>query len=483
MTPTRREFLCVAGGLLAAAHTGCDGAKRLAFAPRPPSDTGPWTAPAGASPDTVTRVLNRVTYGPRPGDYARVAAMGVDAYIEEQLTPNAIDDGACDRLVRRLEAVHAPLGELFEYKPDYLHREMVGAKVLRSVYSRRQLHETMVEFWTDHFNIDSSKGDCAWLKAADDRDVIRKHALGSFPEMLRASATSPAMLWYLDGRVNRKTRNDDQPNENYARELMELHTLGVHGGYTQQDVMEVARCLTGWTVRSEELFRKGRVEFHSSDHDDGEKVVLGETLAAGGGKKDLDLVLDLVCRHPSTARHIAEKLCRRFIGESPSDAAVATTTEAFARSDGDIRETLRSLFATQAFRDESPSGIKRPFHYVVSALRATGAETDAGTEVHQYLQRMGHVPFEYPTPDGYPLESAPWTGTLLWRWHFADALAANRLEGTVVDVTRLVDAFGGDELLMAHLLGRKPTDLETKAYHDSGRRLAVMLASPAFQRC
>src|SRR5262249_37442309 len=154
--------------------------------------------------------------------------------------------------------------------------------------------------WSDHFNIDSSKGDCRWLKVADDRDVIQRHALGSFPGLLRASALSPAMLWYLDGRVNRRAAPGDRPNENYARELLELHTLGVHGGYTRQDVMEVARALSGWTVRSrhEVVFGLGKVEFRPELHDDGEKHVLGRVLPAGQGARDLDQVIDAAALHP-----------------------------------------------------------------------------------------------------------------------------------------------------------------------------------------
>src|ERR1041384_25647 len=197
---------------------------------------------------------------------------------------------------------------------------MVRAAVLRAVYSERQLYEVMVGFWSDHFNIDPGKGDCRWLKAWDDRAVIRKYALGdcglrepttlferlqtfwgggsgapktafNFPAMLRASALSPAMLWYLDGRANRKAGPSEKPNENYARELLELHTLGVHGGYTQKDVMEVARCLTGWTVRGKRQFSKATVEFQQRLHDDGAKEVLGQRIPTGLGERDLDRVL------------------------------------------------------------------------------------------------------------------------------------------------------------------------------------------------
>jgi uncharacterized protein (DUF1800 family) len=432
------------------------------------------------------------------------------------LAPEKIDDERADLAARRFETLSEPLGELFEYQQDLLQDELRRATLARAVFSERQLYEVMVEFWSDHFNIDPSKGDCKWLKVADDRDVIRKHALGKFPEMLRASALSPAMLWYLDGRVNRRTRAEDKPNENYARELLELHTLGVHGGYTQQDVMEVARCLSGWTVRSKDqppYLQIGKVEFHPELHDFGSKMVLGERVAGKDGipavpgkplgshargvmnrdgedailtrrgEQELDQVLQLVTRHPSTAQHIATKLCRRFIADEPPANAVKAVASEFARTTGDIRATLRALFGAEEFRNERGTKFKRPFQFVVSALRATEARTDAGLEVVDYLVRMGQVPFGYPTPDGYPEQAAPWLGTLLWRWNFAVALSRNRIKGTRVDVAALTRNAGGDDALMAHLLGRAATAEEAQAYHDSGDGLALLLASPAFQRC
>ena len=244
----------------------------------------------------MSHVVSRVSFGPRPGDHAAVRSLAptaeraVERYLDEQLSPDTIDDAAANARLMRHEEIAASTGELYEYKDAVLLASLTSAALLRARYSERQLHEVMVDFWTDHFNIDSSKGDCRWLKAADDRDVIRRHALGTFPEMLRASAMSPAMLWYLDGRVNRYGTPGDRPNENYARELLELHTLGVHGGYTQQDVMEVARALSGWTVRSkrEVVFGLGKVEFHPEWHDDGEKRVLGRVIPAGLGRRDLD---------------------------------------------------------------------------------------------------------------------------------------------------------------------------------------------------
>jgi uncharacterized protein (DUF1800 family) len=363
--------------------------------------------------------------------------------------------------------------------------DLTRATVLRAVLSERQLYEVMVQFWTDHFNIDPSKAEAKWLKAADDRDVIRAHALGNFREMLRASAVSPAMLWYLDGRANRRVKAEDKPNENYGRELLELHTLGVHGGYTQQDVMEVARCLTGWTVRDKKKFFKGRVEFHAWEHDDGAKRVLGVDIPAGLGARDLDRVLEIVVAHPSTAKHVAWKLCRRFIADEPPAAAVTATAAAFAQSGGDVKATLRALFATEEFWQREVRGgkFKRPFHFVVSALRATNAETDAAKPVVDYLVRMGHAPFRYATPDGYPETATHWQSSLLWRWNFASSLASNGIKGTSIAADELRARVGGDEALMATVLGRKPSDAERGAYRDSGAGLALLLASPAFQQC
>ncbi len=487
MSLTRREVL--SAGLLLSSALGCRRLEEAIGIPlsgiEPP--VGPFEAPAGAAIDPIRHVLNRLSFGPRPEDLARVRALGTGAataaaaYLEEQLDPASIDDRRAERAVRRLETLRLPAGELFEYRPRVLLDELTRGTLLRAVFSRRQLFEGMVHFWSDHFNIDASKGDCRWLKAADDRDVIRRHALGRFGDLLRASATSPAMLWYLDGRVNRKAGADDVPNENYARELLELHTLGVDGGYSQRDVMEVARCLTGWTVRSDELFGKGRVEFKPQRHDDGEKIVLGRRIPAGQGERDLDAVLDVVVNHPRTARYLALKLCRRFISETPEGGTVEEVAGAFAASRGDVKSTLRALFATEAFRASAGAKLKRPFRFVVSALRATGAVTDGGRRLQDYLLSMGHAPFQYPTPDGYPEDGAPWLGTLLWRWSFAAALAGGRIPGTAIDLERLRASFS-DGGLRAHLLGRLPSPEEAIAADSPEMDLALALASPAFQR-
>jgi uncharacterized protein (DUF1800 family) len=515
---SRRQFVALSAGALAAASAGCDPGKaradlrRWIGKPAAPLLEGPLTAPQSAELDDAAHLINRLTFGPRPGEHARVSALGAQAFIEEQLSPETIADWQCDRVVRHefealgdpesrlfpvkqndrdpllrafpsLHRTSAHVGDLYEFKDHLLLADLTRAAILRATLSKRQLFEVMVQFWTDHFNIDPSKGECKWLKPADDRDVIRKHALGKFPELVRASALSPAMLWYLDGRVNERKALDDKPNENYARELLELHTLGVHGGYTQQDVMEVARCLTGWTARDKKRWRKGSVEFNARAHDDGEKIVLGERIPAGLGASDLDRVLTIVALHPSTARHLATKLCKRFIADDPAESAIAATARAFSQSGGDIRATLRALFSTPEFMAARGTKLKRPFHFVVSALRAANAETDGGKPIIEALLRMGHAPFRFPTPDGYPEEASHWRSTLLWRWNFAAALAANKLPGTRVALDALREKLGGDSALLATALGRQPNDHELAAWRDSGAGFAVLLASPGFQKC
>ena len=499
MNSTRRQFLTegAAAGLavLALGTPGCSPA--FPWLPTSPPSPGPFRSPDLPEPDVVTHVLRRCTFGIRPGDEDDVRGRAASplaaarAWTQEQLAPEQIEDTAAARRVRAIQGLEWPLGELFELKKEVLRHDLARAALLRAVYSKRQLYEVMVEFWTDHFNIDISKGDCAWLKAADDREVIRRHALGRFSDLLRASALRPAMLTYLDGRTNRRAGSSERPNENYARELLELHTLGVHGGYRQEDVMDAARCLTGWAVRPRDGFGKGRVEFHAEWHDDGPKRVLGRTITAGRGERDLDEVLDVVATHPSTARHVATKLCRRFIADEPGPAAVAAVADAFLRTAGDIRATLRALFAAPEFLGDEPGArmgpgkLKRPFHHLASALRATDATSDGGAPLLSYLAAMGHAPFTYPTPDGFPQGPRVWRDTMLWRFKLAAALAGGALEGTRIQADALVARAGSERNLLVHLFGRSPTGAEMAAIAalpDRHHRLALGLAAPAFQR-
>jgi len=440
--------------------------------------------------DPSFHLLSRAAYGPWPGDLDRVRAIGSESWIEEQLSPETIDDTACDLRARRFETIWHEPGTCYEYKKTVLREEITRHTLLRALYSKRQLLEVMVGFWTDHLNINLEKGDCIYLKPSDDRLVIRAHALGKFKELIRASATSPAMLVYLDGKENQKRNASDVPNENYARELLELHTLGVDGGYTQTDVYEAARSLTGWRLRTG--WRKGTVYFDPGLHDDGEKRVLGQLIAAGGGMTDVDQLVEIACNHPATARHIATKLARRFVSEDPPASLVKRLATVFTATDGDIKSLLRVVFTSDEFKSAKGLKFKRPFQYIVSCLRALGADSHAHQPLIEYLQRMGQGPFQYPTPDGYPDRTAPWLGTMLWRWNFAFSAASNRLPTVTVPLDQLARAVGGfrPERLLPYFVGRKGSDAELNAVaeyqktnHDDAELVALALASPAFQRC
>ncbi|MGH9769821.1 MAG: DUF1800 domain-containing protein [Blastocatellia bacterium] len=499
MIPTRREWLraaAVAGGAfsLAPVLVGCERViSRFTkeFGQTIPEHIG---VANGAEIDPSFHLLSRASYGVWPGDLDRVRSMSAEAWIEEQLAPERIDDALCDLRARRFETLHHDPGTCYEYKKPVLREEITRHTLLRAVYSRRQLFEVMVGFWTDHLNINLEKGDSIYLKPADDRAVIRAHAFGKFHELIRASAVSPAMLVYLDGKENKKASPEDIPNENYARELLELHTLGVSGGYTQSDVYEVARCLTGWRLRTK--WRKGTVYFDPASHDDGEKTVLGYRIPAGAGERDLDRVVEIVCNHPSTARHIATKLSQKLVSENPPAALVDRVAKVGAETGGEIKAMLREILHSSEFKTARGVKFKRPFHFIASCLRATGADTHAHKPLVEYLLRMGQAPFQHPTPDGYPDEAAPWLGTLLWRWNFALAVAANQVPSVMVEPRRLMNAIGGSSpaLLLPHFIGRAGTEAELKALNnyaasqgiDTSERkaetLGLILASPAFQR-
>ena len=417
--------------------------------------------------------------------------MGCEAWLEEQLEPEGIDDTGCDLRAERFESVCFSAGEAYEFRKPVLRDEITRHTLLRAIYSRRQLFEVMVEFWTDHLNIDLEKGDCIYLKPSDDREVIRKHALGNFFELIRASATSPAMLVYLDGKSNQVRRgSEDKPNENYARELLELHTMGVHGGYTQADVLEAARCLSGWTFDRDRFWamNAGESFFKADWHDDGEKGGLGVVIPKGGGRRDLYRLVEIVCGHASTARFIATKLCKRFVSVEPPVELVEAVAGAFTRTRGDIKAMLRVVFGSEAFAASRGQLLKRPLKFMVSAMRALAADTQAEKAVLEPLQRMGQGLFQYPTPDGYPDEELPWMGTLMWRWNFGLALAAGKQGGVRVDLGVLRRAMGkgaGAREWFRYLVGRVPSAEELAAVtgENEEQSVGLVLASPAFQRC
>lgn len=463
--PSRRAFLGLGGGALArAAAPDLFGDMGALFLRAPQLDGEDRTPEAR----TARRVLQRVTFGPRPGDVRRVSARGPATFVEEQLAPESIPDLSTRFRVRRLESVGLDVPDLFDWSASTVLSELRAATILRAAGSERQLHEVMVEFWSDHFNVFAEKGDGAWLKVVDDREVVRKHALGRFRDLLFASVTSPAMLVYLDGVANVA----GNPNENHARELMELHTLGVAGGYGQRDVMELARALTGWRVRR--LWHHGRRVLESDRHDDSPKVVLGTRLE-GRAEGDLARIVDLLAVHPSTARFVAAKLCRRFVGEAPSEVLVSRVSGAFTKSRGDVRVTLRALLFDPELVT-SPPKLKRPFRFLVSALRALGARTDGGPELQAELRAMGQLPFGWPTPDGYPEDERAWASRLLPRWSFASKLFAGAIRGSrVPDDVRDVEP----ARLAIALLGRTPNVRERNALALGGA--ASVLCHPDFQ--
>lgn len=442
--------------------------------------------------------------------------------------------------------------------------EVMSARVARAVGSERQLQEVMTDFWLNHFSVFAGKGQLRYYLADYEREAIRPHALGRFRDLLGAVAKSPAMLLYLDNAQSvadsthptlanrggamrqrrvaaamarrRATMSEEQRrrldaiqarrprglNENYARELLELHTLGVDGGYTQRDIIEVARALTGWSVRPPRTGRSA-FQFNGAAHDAGAKEVLGTHLRAGRGMEDGEEVLDLLARHPSTARFIARKLAVRFVSDTPPASLVDRAADTFRRTDGDIREVVRTIVTSPEFfsRPAYRAKVKSPFEVVVSAARALGAASDTSAVSALMVGRLGQPIYGHQAPDGWPETGEPWmnTGAILQRINFGLAIAASRIPGARVaswppydrlrdapreaQVDAVVDAFlGGQaspetrEILVRGenpLLGRDEADPAPPGRPERPRARAPRLAgldqviglalgSPEFQR-
>lgn len=579
---------------------------------------------ASANDQQILHVLNRLGFGARPGDVEKVRAFGIDAYIEQQLHPESIQDSTAEAKLANLDVLNMTTAEIFEkypnpgallqilqrrgelpgnlaqaranrqgpnvpaqdgampadgsmpaprpigpndttpmsdadrqqqraairdfyqknglQQPQVVIQQLNASRVLRAVYSERQLQEAMVDFWTNHFNVYVNKGADRWLLPAYDRDTIRPHTLGKFQDLLTATAQSPAMLFYLDnaenvapgsqvgpgggvarqqnpnggmnrgggifggrggmlgrgglgqgrypngngggvgarqlpgagqgqggqgqGQMARPNANQQRVkrgiNENYAREIMELHTLGVDGGYTQQDVQEVARCFTGWTIIDPRGYRKaaamamggrdndpdaGTFYFNSRWHDNGEKTVLGQKIPAGGGINDGLKVIEILAHSPATATFLATKLARRFVMDEPTPELVNRISAAYLKNDGGIRETLRAIFTSPEFRASASyrQKIKTPFELAVSSIRTLGGETNGGPGLQYMLNKMGEPLYGYQAPTGYPDEAEDWvnTGALLERLNFGLALASNRIPGTRINLGKF--ATGADQ--------------------------------------
>jgi uncharacterized protein (DUF1800 family) len=514
--------------------------------------SGPAAAAGRSSDDfTIVHALNRVGFGPRAGDVERIRAIGLDAYVDEQLRPDKIADGSMDdRLVdlttlrltsreiadrferpaieaqrARREAQAAGRGDASEGMSDPVQQranrvlgELAEQKILRAVYSERQLQEVMTDFWFNHFNVDARKGPARFMLTEYERDVIRPHVLGRFRDLLDATAKSPAMLFYLDNwmsvdpngphpvappaRVVRRpfgpprvvqappTIPQQRPNapkglnENYARELMELHTLGVDGGYGQKDVTEVARAFTGWTIQNPR--QGGGFVFNPRFHDQGRKTVLGHEIKAGRGIEDGEQVLDLLAEHPSTARFIATKLVRRFVSDTPPPALVDRAATRFQKTGGDIREVVRLILTSPEFLapDSVGAKVKTPFEFVASALRATGARVDAAPPLVRTLQQLGMPLYQCQPPTGYKDTADAWTntGALVARMNFALSLTDGKLRGVAVDPA--LQPPDADRAIAVFLNGSaSDATRRTIAQAASAPAMAALtLGSPEFQR-
>ena len=395
------------------------------FGTRPAAATG-WDSP-------LLRLVRRVTNGVTEDELALARKLGYNGYLNYHLAPGRIDDRVVDNFVAATwPSTLLGVDQLYSMDQGTVQAELTEATLYRAAFSKRQLYERMVEFWTDHFNIQFLQVN--YLKLIDDREVIRRHAMGKFPDLLKASAHSPAMLEYLDNTRNRRTTL----NENYAREIMELHTLGVDGGYTQADVRELARVFTGWTLAG-----RGTFAFDPLGHDYNAKTVLGVSLpamaatAGSAGKTEGDQMIDVLCKHPATARFLATKLLRWLLHEDPSEAQVAAVAATYTRTGGDIPSMVRVVLSAANVAAARPK-LKRPFAFMTSALRALSPTVVRLSAQRRALTTLGQAPFMWEPPDGYPDRAAYWAGGVLQRWNAAVALSTLGTTGEVtLDVARL----------------------------------------------
>ena len=489
--------------------------------------------------EAIVHALNRLAYGPRPGDVERIRQMGLEKWIDEQLHPESIDDSALDQRLEKYPTLKMSSKKLLdefpppalaakkegvtkeEYKqeiqdkrraamaetqsmesgndnidkaqeqlakiqgPNRIVAELSMGKIDRAIYSNRQLEAAMEDFWFNHFNVFAGKGADRWLLTSYVRDTIRPHTMGTFDDLLNATAKSPAMLFYLDNWLSvdpvafkqyrqeiamrraryqglfggfaplepgagfpgaqgpaRQQQQDRGLNENYGREVMELHTVGVDAGYSQQDVIEMARCLTGWTVR--EPRRDPEFLFKPEFHAEGKKTVMGHTFNYGG-EKDGEEALRMLANDPRTAKFISTEMARHFVSDTPPPALVDRMAGAYESSGGDIRSVLKAMIYSPEFwsKEAYRSKVKTPFELVVSTARALDSEVTVSLPLAQWVGRMGEPLFLCQPPTGYSDKATTWvnTGALLNRLNFALAFASGRMPGTTVNLQPL---FGDD---------------------------------------
>ncbi len=496
--------------------------------------------------DSIIHLLHRATWGARPGDVDQVARIGITTWIDRQLRPEAIADRTTDRFLARYRVLSQSPEELVRLfteaqraartrqaggdtgtmmrrqrrrdAPTGIQRatlELQQATATRAILSERQLYEVMVDVWTNHFNVFMAKNLDRALTADYIASAIRPHALGRFEDLLIATARHPAMLVYLDnvqsvadgaqppqviqrGRGRRAMMQRQEPrrrqgpqgiNENYARELLELHTLGVDGGYTQDDIIGVARVLTGWSLDPRS---RARFQFHRWAHDQGEKQIMGQVLPAGGGENEGVALLRWLANHPSTMRHVSGKLCARFVADVPPDGCIDAGVHAWKRTDGDIAAVVRAILLSPEFWApvHRESKFKTPFEFVTSAARALGAAPDTSFGLARLLTRLGQPLFMYSAPTGYPERSDSWVSStaLFNRFNIALAIASRRAPGLALRADASLDlAAVENNLLQGRVSASTHATLvrETTGLRPADARILMVglaLGSPEFQR-
>lgn len=496
MQTSRRGFFKLACGALAGATLGTTLARQtMAW-------QGSDQLPAASDP--LLHLANRLTYGPRPEELERAGQLGYAGFLEEQLSPESIDDSAMDELLKAMPILF--MDRLTASQLDNFGGRagegLVEGTIARAVHSQRQLYERMVEFWMDHFNIPVE--DYGLNLLIMNGEVIRKHALGNFRDLAFGVAQSPAMLQYL----NQAESDKEHPNENYARELLELHTLGVDGGYTETDVKEAARALTGWTVHDGTAHG---FYFNPGMHDTGEKTILGHTFPAERGIEDGLHLLDIAVSHPSTAYFICRKLCVRFVSDNPPASLVESAAAVWTENKGEIKPVLRHIFTSPEFEQSAGQKLRRPLDFFIGALRATGTQIRMSWVLQEMLENLAQSPFGWHPPNGYPDVAGAWvnSGGLLARWNVAmdlthrarsqqdtgmisrlhERISEPQTAGELVDqvamqvfaarlpeaerarfVAYVTDDAGADTPVTSHMLGNK-----------LGTLFGLMLASPMYQ--
>jgi uncharacterized protein (DUF1800 family) len=475
--------------------------------------------------DTAVHVANRLTFGATAATVERLRRDGLGAWLSAQLGPSAMPDAPLEARLAPMTTLALTPRQLAEtyYIPAEQRRraaqaaqgqgqgegaepemamarrtggpgperlvalELVTQKLVRVTDAERQLEEVLVDFWFNHFNVFAGKGPVRQYAYDLERTAIRPHVLGSFRSMLGAVAGHPAMLFYLDNWQSsapgsRTRRGPMGLNENYARELLELHTLGVDAGYTQADIVEVARAFTGWTIRGPR--QGGEAVFDARRHDRAAKTVLGQVIPAGGGREDGERVLDVVARHPATARHIATKLARRFVSDTPPEALVRRVAARFTATDGDLRATVEALVTAPEFTapEARLAKVKTPIEFVASALRVLEADVRGGGPLLQELRSLGMPPYYAQPPTGYSDRADAWTsgGALVQRMNIAVALTHGRMRGVGAPTPE-----AQARAMARALLLREPSaaTLATVARASTPREMAALiLGSPEFQR-